>query len=286
METQFLISTILPLSLGIIMLGFGLSLKVEDFKRIFKYPKSVLVGLSCQVLIIPIVAIFIAKFFNFSPELSVGMMILAASPGGVAANIFSHLAHGDIALNLTLTAISSVLGAFTLPLFVNFAVSYFEVSDQTIGLQFMKSIEVFMIVILPVGAGMVIHHFKPDFSKKMDKPVRIFSVVILLVIIVGAIIKERAMLMDSLPQIGLAMVTFNLLSMSIGFGVPKLLKLSGPEATAIAMEVGIHNSTISFFIALSVLKSFTMALPSAIYSIVMFLTAALFSVYLAKKNKA
>lgn len=284
MSTEFIITKLLPLSLAIIMFGFGLTLTPADFKRIAKYPKSVVLGLFCQMVLLPLLAYAICKGFNLSNEVSIGVMILAASPGGITANLFSHLAHGDIALNLTLTAINSVLAAFTLPLLVNLAYNIFAGENTSIGLQFGKTMEVFAIVLIPVAIGMFIKHKKPAFSQVMDKPVRIFSMLVLVVIVVGAIAKEKERLSESFAQIGVAMLVFNLGSMLIGYMVPRFLKLSNKEATAISMEVGIHNSTLAIFIAVSLLKSFTLALPAAVYSIIMFFTAALFSLYLSKKN--
>ncbi|MFZ4714225.1 MAG: bile acid:sodium symporter family protein [Bacteriovoracaceae bacterium] len=285
METSVIIGTVLPLSLGFIMFGFGLSLTTDDFARVLKQPKSVLIGLGCQMFILPLIAFFICKIFQLPPETAVGVMILSASPGGIAANLFSHLSHGDIALNLTLTAINSVLSAFTLPLVANLALAYFISDDKSIGLQFKKTIEVFMIVLVPVALGMTVKNFKPNFAKKMDKPVRIFSVLFLVLIIVGAIAKEKEQLISSFVQIGGAMLLFNLSSMLIGYALPLLLKLRHQEATAIAMEVGIHNSTLSMYVALALLGSVSMAIPSAIYSIIMFMTAGVFSYILSKKNK-
>lgn len=285
MSIQTIFSTVLPISLGIIMLGFGLSLSIEDFKRIAKYPKSVGVGLFCQMGIIPFIAYGVCKVFGLSNELSIGVMILAASPGGVAANIFSHLSHGDVALNLTLTAINSVLSAFTLPLIVNLAGALFAGDGLEVGLQFRKTIEVFLIVIVPVTVGMGVRAWQPAFANQMDRPVRLFSIFVLAAIIVGAIVKEYRLLLDSLSSLGAAMLVFNLASMLIGYVVPKLARLNDKEATAIAMEVGIHNSTIAIYIALSVLGSFTLGLPAAIYSLIMFVTATIVSLLLLQKNK-
>lgn len=285
-SSQIFVTTFLPISLAIIMLGFGLSLTPDDFKRVIKYPKAVLIGLFCQMVILPFAALGICAAFNLSPILSVGLMILAASPGGVAANLFSHLSHGDVALNLTLTAINSVLAAFTLPLIVNLSLSHFQVSDQVIGLQFQKTMEVFMIVLVPVAIGMFVRKAKPEFSKRMDKPVRIFSMVVLAVLIAGAVFKEKERLGASFGQIGLAMLVFNLLSMLTGYVMSMMAKLKTTEATSITMEVGVHNGTLALYIALSVLGSFELAIPSAIYSIIMFFTAAGVSVLLAKKNQA
>lgn len=283
-SSQFVVSTLLPISLAIIMLGFGLTLTPADFKRVLNFPKPVLIGLLCQMVILPAVALGICYLFNFSPVLSVGLMILAASPGGVAANLFSHLSHGDIALNLTLTAINSVLAAFTLPLIVNFSLSFFSVSDSVIGLQFQKTIEVFMIVLVPVLIGMFIRKKHPEFSARMDKPVRIFSMIVLAVLIVGAVLKEKDRLGDSFGQIGVAMLVFNVLSMLVGYAMSMVAKLKSTEATAITMEVGVHNGTLALYIAMSVLGSFELAIPSAIYSIIMFFTAGIGSLILSKVN--
>lgn len=284
MNTLFITTTLLPISLGIIMFGFGLSLTLDDFKRIFKYPKTISVGLFCQMVLVPALAIALCKGFNLSAEMAIGLMILAASPGGVTANIFSHLSHGDVALNLTLTAINSVLSAFTLPLFIFIAGTLFSNETLQIGFQFSKTIEVFFIVLIPVALGIGLHTKKPSLSKKLDKPFRIFSMLVLVVIVVGAILKEKQLLMESFTDIGLVILIFNIASMGIGYVIPLMLKLNRKEATAIAMEVGIHNSTLAIYIAMSVLGSITLALPAAIYSIVMFITAALFSWYLARKN--
>lgn len=285
MSTQFITTTLLPIALGIIMFGFGLSLTPADFKRIFNYPKTITIGLICQMLFIPLLAFILCKTFNLSSQMSIGLMILAASPGGVTANIFSHLSHGDVALNLTLTAINSVLAAFTLPFFIYLAGALFSNESLQIGFQFSKTIEVFFIVLIPVVLGMIINNKQPARAKMLDKPFRVFSMLVLLVIVVGAILKEKALLSESIGEIGLVILIFNLASMGIGYAIPLLLKLNHKQATAISMEVGIHNSTLAIYIAMSVLGSITLALPAAIYSIIMFITAAIFSLILAKRNK-
>ncbi|MFL5783716.1 MAG: bile acid:sodium symporter family protein [Bacteriovoracaceae bacterium] len=283
MTTESLVSIFLPVSLGIIMLGFGLSLTTDDFRRVLKYPKSVLVGLLCQMILLPMFAFAICYVFRLSPQLSIGLMILASSPGGVAANIFSHLSHGDVALNLTLTAINCVLAAFTVPLVVNLSIAHFG-GEDVIGLQFRKTIEVFLIVLVPVAIGMLVRKSRPEFSVKADKPVRIFSMLVLAMISLVAIVKEKERLVSSMSDVGPAMVIFNVGSMGLGYYVAKAFRLNMREATAITMEVGIHKSALAFYITITLLKSFDLAIPAAVYSIVMFFTAGIFSAYLARKN--
>lgn len=277
METNTIISVALPAAIALIMLGLGLSLKVEDFTRIIKFPKPVFVGLAAQMLLLPLVAFVLCKVFALPPELAIGLMILAASPGGATANIFSHLSHGDVALNLTLTAINSVLAAISLPLIVGLSIGYFAGENKEIGLQFTKVIEVFFIVLIPVLIGMFIHAKAPSFSKKADRPFRAFSLLVLVAIIVGAVSKEWNSLASYFGQLGGVVIAFNLLSLGVGYLLPIWMKLPQKQAVAIAMEIGIHNSTLAIYIAVSVLGQFSFAMPAALYSLIMFFTAGAFA---------
>ncbi len=171
MTASPLLTVFLPLALAIIMLGLGLSLTVADFTRVAKFPKPVVLGLFCQILLLPLACFFIAKAFGLAPALAVGLMLLAASPGGTTANLFSHLAHGDVALNITLTAINSVLAILTLPLVVNLSLAHFMGADGSLPLQFDKMVQVFVIVLVPVAIGMGLRQRWPAFAARMEKPV-------------------------------------------------------------------------------------------------------------------
>ncbi len=153
MTADPLLTLFLPIALGIIMLGLGLSLTLADFARVVKFPKPVLIGLACQILLLPFICFLIAKGFGLAPALAVGLMLLAASPGGTTANLFSHLAHGDVALNVTLTAVNSLIAILTMPLLVNLSLAYFMTADQAIPLQFAKVLQVFAIVLVPVASA-------------------------------------------------------------------------------------------------------------------------------------
>ena len=240
----FIAAVFLPLALGIIMLGLGLSLTVQDFTRVVKFPKAVIIGLFCQMGILPFVCFGLAVGFGLAPELAVGLMLLAASPGGATANLYSHLSHGNVALNITLTAINSVLAIFTLPIIVNLSLGYFMADSTTVvPLQFKKVIEVFAIILLPVLLGMFIRSRSASFADRMEKPFKIASAVFLIIIIVAAIIKERANVVTYFQQVGLAALSFNLLSMGVGYFIPRLLSISKRDSIAIGMEIGIHNGT-------------------------------------------
>ncbi|WP_328373891.1 bile acid:sodium symporter family protein [Micromonospora zamorensis] len=268
----------LPIALGIIMLGLGLGLTIADFRRVAQHPRAAVIALVCQVLVLPALCFCLVLAFDLAPELAVGMMLLAASPGGTTANLYSHLFGGHVALNITLTAINSVLAVFTLPILVNLSAAYFLPDGRSIGLQFDKVVQVFAIVLVPVAIGMLIRARLPHVAKRLNRPVRILSVVVLVAVIAGAVLGERENIADYFVSVGLAVLAFNLLSLAIGYGVPRLAGVERSAATAAGFEIGIHNSTLAITIALSpaLLNSTQMAIPGAVYGIVMFFTAAAF----------
>lgn len=278
MTADPLLTLFLPVALGIIMLGLGLSLTLADFARVVKFPKPVLIGLGCQLLLLPLVCFLLAKAFGLAPALAVGLMLLAASPGGTTANLYSHLAHGDVALNITLTAVNSVIAVLTMPLIVNLSLAYFMEGDQALPLQFTKVVQVFVIVLGPVAIGLWIRSRFPGFAARMERPVKIISALFLLIIIILAVVKDWQTFVDYAPLVGGAALAFNLISLAVGYWVPRLCKLSLRQSIAIGMEIGIHNGTLAIALALSpmLLNNATMSIPAAIYSIIMFFTAAAF----------
>jgi len=284
MQQSVLTAVFLPIALGIIMLGLGLSLTLEDFKRVTRYPKAVTIALVCQMVLLPALCFGLVVVSGLDPVLGVGMMLLAASPGGATANLYSHLSKGDVALNITLTAINSVLTLFTLPLIVNFSLAYFMESDQYVPVQFSKVIEVFAIVLLPVSIGMIVRKRWSSFAAAMDKPVKIASALILIALIVSVTIREKQVLIDYAGSLGLPVLLFNVLSLAVGYFVPRIVGIDQRQSIAIGMEIGIHNGTLAIFIALSVLGNSMMSVPPAIYSLIMFFTAALFGFLVRRKG--
>jgi BASS family bile acid:Na+ symporter len=284
MQANFLSVVLLPLALAVIMMGLGLSLRVEDFKRVLVFPKAVLIGLLCQMLLLPVICYFIASGFGLSPELAVGLMLLSASPGGPTANLYSHIAKGDVALNVTLTAINSLISVFSITFIVNFAMASFMQTDQVVPLQFKKILEVCVVVLGPVSIGMLIRSKASALAEKLSKPVKIASASFLVLVIVLTILKEKSHIIQDFQLVGIPTLLLNLLSMGIGYFVPRLFQLGKAQAIAIGMEIGIHNGTLAIFIALTVIGNSTMATPAVIYSLIMFFTAALFG-YLVNLKK-
>ncbi|MFF0055413.1 bile acid:sodium symporter family protein [Streptomyces microflavus] len=283
MNDSALITTGLPIALAIIMFGLGLSLTTDDFRRVTRSPKAVVVALVLQVLVLPLVAFGLVKIFDLDPLLAVGVMLLAASPGGTTANLFSHLFRGDVALNITLTAINSVLAAITIPIITNLAIDHFD-AEGDLGLQLGKVVQVIAIVLIPVAVGMAVRRRSADFAARADRPVRIFSIVVLVIVSVGALLGERENLADYMQQVGLVTGIFCLASLTLGYAGARLLRLDKRQAIASSMEVGIHNTTVALTIALSVLDSTEVAIPSAVYSVLMYVLATAFGYLITRRH--
>ncbi|MFD7660947.1 bile acid:sodium symporter family protein [Actinosynnema sp. NPDC059797] len=265
----------LPVALAVVMFGLGLSLTVGDFTRTAREPRAVAVALATQLVLLPAVCFALVVALGLDPVLAVGMMLLAASPGGTTANLFSHLFRGDVALNITLTAVNSVLAVVTLPLVVNFALDHFRpVGEGVVGLEFGKVAQVFAVVLVPVALGMLVRRRSAPFADRADRPVRVFSAVVLVAVIAGAILAERENVGDHLADVGLVTVLFCACSLAVGYAVPRLARVGRRQAVASAFEVGVHNSTLAITVAVSVLGSEALAVPAAVYGIVMFPLAA------------
>ena len=285
MESSVLSDVILPLSLAIIMLGMGLSLVVDDFKRVFRTPKAALVGLVNQLIFLPLIGFGICLLLDLPPLLAVGIMILAACPGGTTSNLISHVAKGDLALSISLTAVASFITVLTIPLITSFSLEYFVGSAQKIAAptaDIMK--QVFGITVLPVLIGMVIRHFFEAFAKRMERPMRIASVVIFTAVVVGLIIGGRETLVESFVKIGAATILLNVGTMALGYFTAKLLRLNLPQTLTITIESGIQNGTLGIVVALTILKEPEISIPSAIYSLVMFATSGVLMAVFGKRK--
>jgi len=276
MEGNLLTKVGIPIVLGIIMLGVGFSLTVADFRRVAVMPRAVIVGLFCQTVLLPIVCYGIVVAFGLPPEFGVGLMILAASPGGATANIFSHLAHGDVALNITLTATNSILSLLSLPIIVGLSLHGLMGTERSIELPLDKLVQTFAVVLVPAGTGMLVRVRKPALADRLNKPMRKLAFALLLALIAGAIAKDRDKVLEAFQLVGLPVLVFNVVSLGVGYLVPLALKLPKRQAIAIGMEIGLHNGALAIAVATTVLENVTMSTPPIIYSIIMFFTAAAF----------
>ena len=253
------------------MLGMGLSLVIDDFKRILNYPKAMFVGLTNQIILLPIIGFAIASIFPVRPEIAVGIMLLAACPGGPTSNLISHLAKADLALSVSLTAVCSVITIFTIPFIVNFALAHFLSQEEMIRLDIPQTIiQIFVIIVIPIVIGMLIRRYKPAFAIRMEKPVRRASTVVFILVFVGIIVKERSHMVEYLADAGLATILLNILTMLVGFFSARLFKIKDKRALSIAIESGIQNGTLAVSIAVVLLGNTEYAIPAAVYSIFMF----------------
>ncbi|MEL6130798.1 MAG: bile acid:sodium symporter family protein [Cyanobacteria bacterium J06627_3] len=280
MESSSLTAVFLPLALFVIMLGMGLGLTIVDFKRILVEPKAVILGLIAQMILLPLVGVVLASIFPLSPELAVGVMILAACPGGPTSNLVTYLAKGNVALSITLTAISSLLTVFTIPLVVNLAMKLFLDAETALQLPFVTTVvRIAVITLIPVSLGMVLHSKVPSFAARVEKYVKWLSLFFLGLIIVGLLVKEQANVAGFFLQAG--GVTFALMpiTMVLGYAIATLAQLDNRSATAITIEVGIQNGTLAIAIASAptFLNNPTMAIPAAIYALLMFVVSGAFA---------
>lgn len=287
METNFITELLLPLSLGVIMLGMGLSLVPNDFKRIALYPKAATIGIINQIIVLPLIGFLILLLIPMrNPELAVGIMILAACPGGPTSNLISHISRGDTALSISLTAISSLIVVFTIPLIVNFAMRYFLQAGEYVPLPvFDTMIKVIIISLVPVGIGMVIRKKAPKFADKMNKPVKIMSGLLLFLIIMAAILNDKENFFNFFAQAGPVALVLNVAMLLIGYFTARIFSLKISQSITISIESGIQNGTLGIAIAATLLNNPTMTISPAIYSLIMFGTAGLIIAWMNLKVK-
>lgn len=267
------------------MFGMGLSLVPNDFKNVLKQPKAMIIGLTNQLLLLPIIGFLIATSFSMDPEIAVGLMILAACPGGVTSNLICFLAKADLALSVSLTAISSIISIITIPLIINFSINYFMQESQSIQLNIIEIIiQIAVVILIPISVGMIIRYYKPDFAIKAEKSIRTLSSIILSVLIVGILIKERSNVVNYIEQSGIPSIILNISTIFIGFISAKLFSLRKKQALTISIESGIQNSTLAISIAIVLLEKTTFAITPSIYSLVMYITSLVVIFFSLKTN--
>lgn len=275
---------ILAVALMLVMWGMGLSLVIDDFKRVVKYPKAILIGLFCQLILLPLIAYGLVVAMGVPPEIGIGVMILAACPGGPTSNLISHLARADTALSVSLTAISSVVTVVTIPVIVNLSLRALMDQTHMIHLDFLETIiRISIVVLIPVGAGMAVRHYRPSIAQRMGKTVRISSGIILILIILGVVIKEKDVLPGYFVDSGLISLMLNVLTMGVGFAMARVFHLSAVQATSISIESGIQNGTLALAIAGGLLNNTAFAIAPAVYSLIMFFTGG-FVIYWGIRN--
>ncbi|WP_040791896.1 bile acid:sodium symporter family protein [Nocardia paucivorans] len=280
-----LFAVALPLALGIVMFGLGLTLTVADFVRVAKYPKLTLLALVCQLLVLPVICFGLVRLFGLDGVLAVGMMLLVASPGGTSANLFSHIAGGNVALNITLTAVNSVLAVFTLPVVVGVSSAVFLDDGATIGLQPAKVVQVFAVVLVPVAAGMTVRWRFPDWAARRQSTVKIAAAVVLVLVVVAALVSEFDTVTGHIGELGVLALLLCVCSLLVGYLVPRAFGVVREDAIAAGMEIGVHNAALAITIATTVLDNETMAVPAGLYGFLMNIPAAIAAFLFARTRR-
>lgn len=278
MQSSLTLSIGLPVALVIIMLGLGLSLRIEDFTRVLARPWPIVIGLVCQVGILPVLCFALVYFADLPPAISVGMMLLAASPGGTSAAIYTHLARGDLALSLMLAALTSVIALFSLPIFVNLSLIAFYGEASAVRLETHQVLQIFVIAIVPALIGVFINSRYPATARLLDRPVKVMSTVFLIAVVLAALIGQWELLVTWGPTVGAVALAFNVISLSVGYWVPRLLNVGRRQAVALAMSTGIHNAALVIALAMSehMLNNPEMAIPPAAYGVIAYVVGGAF----------
>ena len=277
MEESILTSVLLPLSLFIIMLGLGLSLVVDDFKRVLVYPKAVALGLGNQLILLPVIGFGLVLLFNLDPIMAVGVMLIAACPGGATSNLITFVSRGDTALSITLTAFSGVITIVTIPLILVLSIGYFDPASGVDAAAVEAPVgdivaQLVAITAVPVTIGMLIRHFKPGFADKMDKPARIGSALIFAFVLAVVIFANTDVLQEHFVALAGVTGALNVATMAVGYATARLASLEMRRAITICIESGIQNGTLAIVVATSILGVGDIAVPGGVYSLIMFVT--------------
>jgi BASS family bile acid:Na+ symporter len=281
-DSSVFATTLLPLSLAIIMVSLGLSLTVADFTRVIKFPKGVGIGLVNLLVISPLLAFAVAELVGLEAALAVGLVLLGASPGGTTANLLTHVARGDTALSITMTAISSVAAVLTVPLYLGLAIEHFGASFENDPEMAGVAARVFFITVVPLSIGMFVRSRRTEWAVRREGRARQIALVLFVFVVGGSIANESEAITDHFGDLALATLLLNLAAMTISFNVARLARLSRRQSTAIAMELGVHNGTVAITVGAGIAT--ILASPAAVYSVFMFVTAGLFARLMYKRN--
>ena len=275
----------LPLALAFIMFSLGLGLTGADFLRVARQPKDFFVGAISQIILLPIVAFILVKIWPISPELAIGVMIIAAAPGGVTSNILTSFAKGDVALSISLTAIISLLSVITVPFILISSLNLLgsESIVQNISLVSM-AMSMFLIVTVPVIIGMIFRKFAENTAVKFESFAKKISVVLFIIVLLGAILAEKDNIISYFTDAGFITLVLNILMMVIAFYVAQLLGTGIPQKKCIAIECGLQNGTLAIFVGTTLFGGGAFIIPAATYSLIMFATSLVFVFFVRKTN--
>ena len=278
-----IVTKIAPIALALIMLALGLGLTGQDFLRVLKQPKDFIVGLICQLILLPVIAFVLIKIFNTPLELALGVMIIAAAPGGVTSNVLTKFANGDVALSVSLTAIISLISIISVPFIVFMSADLLEISNISKEISMIGiSMKMFLVVTLPVLLGMVIRKFATNFITSKTQMIQRISIILFVIVFAAIWVEEWENIMSYIAQAGAITLVLNIVMMIVGYYVAKFLASGVAQRKCISLECGLQNGTLAVFVASQLFSDITFLIPTAAYALIMFLTSIIFVLLVRK----
>ena len=279
------VTKIAPIALALIMLALGLGLSGQDFLRVIKQPKDFIVGLICQLVLLPIIAFILIKIFNTPLELALGVMIIAAAPGGVTSNVLTKFANGDVALSVSLTAIISLMSIISVPFIVFMSADLLEISNISKEISMIGiSMKMFLVVTLPVLLGMVIRKFATNFITSRTLMIQRISIILFAIVFAAIWVEEWENIMSYIAQAGVITLVLNIVMMITGYYVAKFLASGVAQRKCISLECGLQNGTLAVFVASQLFSDITFLIPTAAYALIMFITSLIFVFFVKNIN--
>ena len=280
-----IVTTIAPIALALIMLGLGLGLTIYDFKRVIINPKDFSVGIVCQLILLPIVAYIIILIIRLPIEIALGLMIIAAAPGGVTSNVLTKFANGDVALSISLTAIGSLISIISVPFIVFKSADLLGVTEMSKEITMTGiAIKMALVVTIPVIIGMIIRFFANNFVTSNLKVINKITGFLFLIVFIAVWIEERENILNYLSQAGIAVITLNIIMMVLAFYIAKFFASGIPQKKCIALECGLQNGTLAVFVATQIFDNVAYVVPTAAYALIMYITGFIFIYILKEKN--
>ena len=280
-----IVTSIAPILLALIMLGLGLELTINDFKRVLQTPKDFTTGFVCQIILLPLIAFSLIKFLNTPIEIAIGVMIIASAPGGVTSNVLTKFANGDVALSISLTAVISLISVISVPFIVFTSIELLNYDLVSENLSILSiAVKMFLVVTLPVIIGMFIRKFAKNFIDAKVKLIQNISVILFIVALFGAIYQELDNVESYFAQAGKVTLILNILMMFLGYMMAKFFASGVPQKKCIALETGLQNGTLAIFVATQLFDETIFVIPSATYALIMFVTSIIFVGLLRKVN--
>ncbi len=280
-----IVTKIAPIALALIMLGLGLGLTIQDFTRVAKQPKDFLVGLICQLILLPIIAFILIKIFRTPMEIALGVMIIAAAPGGVTSNVLTKFTNGDVALSVSLTAIISLISIVSVPFIVFKSADLLQVSYASSDISMVGiSLKMFLVVTLPVIIGMLIRKFATNFISSNASMIQKISIILFAIVFLAIWVEEWENIMSYLSQAGLITLVLNIVMMIVGFYIAKMFASGTEQRKCISLECGLQNGTLAVFVASQIFSDIVYLIPTAAYALIMFVTSIFFVFFVKNSN--